>query len=111
MVAEFGCVITESSQIHVHHPVGRTYVEDCYQIGELFAYGLWKPLHMNSPYDLNIPKGELPEFNVTDNRKAFVKTYGDETFLFKGMVDKMIDQGLEIPFDQLFLDKIAKVDR
>jgi len=108
MVADFGCVITGSSQIHIHHAVGRKYVKDNYQIGELFVYALWKPLHMDGQYDL-----DLPEYNITDHRKAFLKEHGVEyeREFFFGMVDKMVDKGLEIPFDQVFLDKIQLVNR
>lgn len=108
MVADFGCVITGSSQIHIHHPVGRKYVKDKYQVGELFVYGLWKPLHMDGHYDL-----DLPGYNITDHRKAFLKEHGVESereFYF-GMVNKMVDNGLEIPFEQVFLDKIQEVNR
>lgn len=97
MIADFGCVITGSSQIHIHHAVGRTYAKDDYQIGELFAYNLYS----------------LPEYNITDHRKAFLKEHGveSEREFFFGMVDKMVDNCLEIPFEQVFLDKIQLVDR
>lgn len=113
MVADHGCVITGSSQIHIHHAVGQKYVKDGYQIGELFAYGLWKPLHMNSLYDLTVEHYGWPKYNITDHRKAFLKEHGFEweRDIVKKMVDEMLDKGLVIPFDQIYLDKIQLVPR
>lgn len=102
MVAEFGCVITGTTQIQLHHSCGRKYVKDKFAIGELFVLPLWFELH-----DISSDK----PWNITHHRKEFVKVYGMERELFKGMVDKMVDKGLEIPFDQIYLDKIQLVDR
>ncbi len=102
MVAEFGCVATGATQVQIHHCQGRKCRKDKYQIGELFILPLWIPLH---------DVGSNHPHNVTHHRKAFVEAFGMERDLFKWMVDKMVDKGLEIPFEQVFLDKIQLVDR
>jgi len=101
MVADFGCVITGSSEVVLHHSVGRAYVKDKVQIGELFVLPLERIMHDNGDYPLN----------VTHHRKDFVEAFGMERDLFKEMVDKMVDNGLEIPFDDIFLKIIQEVNR
>lgn len=102
IVADHGCVVTGARQIHIHHPVGRSFKKDKIQIGELFILPLWYMLHDVS---------SSHPFNVTHRRKAFVREYGKERDLFLDMVAKIKSKGVEIPFDQVYLDKIAEVDR
>lgn len=101
MVATFGCVITRSSEVVLHHSVGRTYVKDKVQIGELFILPLGPIFHDNGNHPLN----------VTHHRKDFVEAFGMERDLFKNMVDEMVDSGLKIPFDDIYLNIIQKVRR
>lgn len=102
IVADFGCVITGARQIQIHHCVGRSFKHGKVQIGEIFILPLWFMLHDVSS---NHP------FCVTHRRKAFVREYGKERDLFLNMVEKLKSRGVEIPFDQVYLDKIAEVDR
>lgn len=45
------------------------------------------------------------------HNKRFAEAFGMERDLFKEMVDKMVDKGLKIPFDDVFLNKIQEVNR
>lgn len=101
MVADFGCVISGCSQIVIHHSVGRTYVKDKVRIGELFILPLEPIFHDNGDYPLN----------VTHHRKDFVEAFGMETYLFQIMVNRMVDKGWVIPFDDIYLNIIQKVRR
>ena len=97
MVADFGCVITGSSYIHIHHPLGRKYRIDKCEIGGIFVLPLSVHLHDN---------GDHP-FNVTMRRKAFVEEYGRECDLFADMCQKIG----ELPFDDFWIDLIIKTGR
>lgn len=98
MVAEYGCVITRSPQVQLHHPLGRSYVIDKSKIGEIFV----NPLHWNL-HDVwsNDP------LNVTHHRKAFVEEYGRECDLFAAMCQKIGD----LPFEDFWVDLILKTNR
>ena len=101
IVSGYPCMITGRHDIELHHPAGRSYKKDKVQVGELFVYPLWWELHRNP----NHP------FSVTDHRKAFVKEYGREVDIFMAFVEKVKAAGYEIPFDELFLEVIGRVDR
>lgn len=98
MVADYGCVITGRSDIHIHHCVGRKYRIDKREIGGIFVLPLTVELHdvmSNHP------------LNVTHHRKAFVEKYGRECDLSNDMCQKIG----ELPFDDIYLDLILKTGR
>lgn len=97
----FNCVITGRSDIDVHHPCGRSYKKDKVHIGELFCYPLWWELHRNP----------INPLSVTDHRKAFIKEYGLERDIYLNFVEHVKAEGYEIPFDDIFLEVIRRVDR
>ena len=98
IVADYSCIITRSSHIHIHHPVGRKYRIDKHEIGELFILPLAIHLH---------DVGSNHPLNVTLHRKAFVECYGRECDLFKKMCEKIGD----LPFESFWIDLILKTGR
>ncbi len=102
MVADSGCIVTGSSEIQIHHAVGRTYKKDKVVIGEIFILPLWVHLHdVSSNHPLN----------VTHHRKAFIKEYGLESELFEQMCQRIESHDVVLPFPEIYRETIKTVNR
>jgi hypothetical protein len=71
-----------------HHVLGRSAKHNKVAIGHWFILPVPFDLHDVSSND---------QYNVTHNKKAFVKRFGSQRDLFLQMVEEMRDGGYELP--------------
>jgi hypothetical protein len=77
----FGCVITGSTQIQLHHVMGRTAKVNKVWVGQWFAI----PLHF-SLHDV----GSNEELNVSHHRHKFTAEYGTQADLWLARHEEII---------------------
>lgn len=88
-VAEYGCVITGSPNVQIHHCVGRTAKSNKVAVGHWFILPLSVELHDVSSNH---------RYNITHNKNAFIDEFGKESDLFMNMFVELIKQESESPF-------------
>jgi hypothetical protein len=74
--------------IQRHHVLGRSAKHNKIEIGHWFILPV--------PFELHDVSSNHP-LNVTHNKKAFVKRFGNQRDLFLQMVEEMRDDGYELP--------------
>lgn len=80
------------SPFQIHHVVGRSYKHNKVKIGHAFILPIPFVLH-----DVN----ENHELNVTHYRKRFAAHFGEQRCLYRKMVEKMRENGLQVPSDEI----------
>tara|TARA_R110000803_G_scaffold65204_1_gene126347 strand:+ start:432 stop:782 length:351 start_codon:yes stop_codon:yes gene_type:complete len=99
-VANYGCVVTQQSNIQLHHCVGREGKQSKLYIGRWFVLPLAFELHDVSS---NHP------WNITHHRKTFVEAYAPESWLFS---DMCVAMGADtLPFEDEVLQAIMETKR
>jgi len=91
-VVEYGCVVTGSPIVQVHHCLGATAKHNKVHIGHWFILPLSPALHDISS---NAPD------NITTNKKAFVEAHGTEKNLFLNMAYRMFEDGYVVPNEEV----------
>ena len=98
-VSEYGCVVTEQSNIQIHHCIGREGKHNKFHIGRWFVLPLAFELHDVSSNN---------EYNITHHRKAFIEKYGSESELFMAMCVVMSGA---LPFEHDVFQTILATNR
>jgi len=83
--------------IQRHHALGRKAKHNKVPIGEWFVLPL--------PFIYHDVNSNNPD-NVTYHKHAFTDRFGLQSELFKGMIDSMVELGIELPFDDDVINAI-----
>lgn len=83
----WGCV-----PFQIHHVCGRSYKQNKVAIGHWFILPVPHMLHdVHSNHNLN----------VTHYRKRFTAHFGEQRYLYRKMVEKMRENGIQVPSDEI----------
>ena len=80
------------SPLQIHHVAGRAYKQNKISIGHYFILPVPHMLHdVHSSHNLN----------VTHHRHAFTERFGLQKYLYRKMVSKMAENGIQTPCDDI----------
>ena len=91
----------------IHHIKGAQYKlkinNETVKVGELFILPVPRLLH-----SVSIPEAENHPYNVTRRKKAFEDKYGKQADLWRSMLDAMVLEGYELPFDNDLIEAVMR---